>query len=177
MVSANVLEGPNGKGRLTVDHQKFIEEFKKTSNFVLSLGWTTDKSEELNENYTDEHTEAMTKIIEEHQLHTLTKLPLNFDIRAAIAARSQTTLKNFYEKVKKTNLATYTVWSKEDDEVDTNELKNFVKSVGIENVYLVLTDDLRSKLNLGNRASSLIQFGLLNLATLVIVTIFRNGLH
>lgn len=119
----------------------------------------------------------MTEVIEKHQLHSLKPPALNFDIRAAIAVRDQKALQNFYKKFKDTNAVTYTVWSVESDEVDAKELESFVKSIGVKNVYLIVSDELRKKLDLNNGASSLVQFGILNVAALAIATIFRNGLH
>lgn len=144
----------------------------------MSLGWATDFAKDPKEGYTEEHTKEMNEIVNKH---VQPKMPesLNFPIRALYAVQNQTVLKNFYNNIK-TNYnpkVTYTIWSAEGDDFDGKKVTEFVKLIGLENVYLSLKDDLLKKMNLGNGASSLVQFGLLNLATLVIVTIFRNGLH
>lgn len=156
---------------------KFIKQYNRTIDQVLSLGWTTGWQEDPEKGYTEKQINAMTKILNEN-VQPNTNEGLNFPVRALYAIKDQTILKNFIENVRKTHPeATYSVWSGEDDKFDAGEVTKFVNLIGIDKVYLSLTDELRKQINLGNAASRLIQFGLLNLATLVIVTIFRNGLH
>lgn len=143
---------------------------------VLSIGWTTNR-ELSNSVYTEAHTNAMADIIKDNKLDKLHDLAINFPIRATFALRSRDVLKKFYEHVKKTNPVTYTVWSRNEDKVNATELQQFIHSYGVENVYIDLPDDLRKKLNLDNSASSLVQFGLLNLIMVIIAHFFRNGFH
>lgn len=127
------------------------------------------------EGYTEDQTKAMKEIVDKNVGKEET---LNFPIRAMYAVQNQTTLKNFYDSVKKDHpKVTYSVYSKKNDHFKVDELQKFVKLIGVQNVHLIITDNLRNQLNLGNGASGLVQFGLLNLVMLVVVAILRNGLH
>lgn len=147
---------------------------------VLSLGWTTYWNKDSKEGYTKQYMDAMETIFKEHKLNTTDykDISVNFPIRAPYALKSQDVLKSFYNNMTKTNTVTFTVQSQKGDIVDANELKKFIESYGIEKIYIDLHDELREKLNLssgkGNGASTIVQFGLLNLITMLVVTILRN---
>lgn len=143
---------------------------------VLSIGWTTNR-DTPNSVYTEAHTNAMADVIKNNKLDKIPDLAINLPIRAAFAVKSRKVLKELYENVKKTKPITYTVWSKNEDKVNATELQQFINSYGVENIYIDLPDELRKKLNLGNGASSLVQFGLLNLIMLIVAHFFRNGFH
>lgn len=166
--------GPGGELDVPpVPSNLFIEQVKKMDNVVLSIGWSTTQSEDV---YKKKHIEAMEKILTDNKLNTTDykDMSINFPIHAVHALKSQDVLKSFYDNVKKTNAVAYTVRSRIGDIVDAEELKKFIKSYGIENIYIDLHDELQNKLNLGNGASTLVQFGLLNLITLFVVAIFRH---
>jgi len=176
---ADVLAGPNGNSP-KFNAQDFIEQYKLTSKYVLSLGWVTSKVDEPKDGYTAEHTKAMkavvTDIIEKNKIEE----PLNVPLRALYVPKSTTVLHNFFKEVKAIHpKLTYSIWSAKGDNFNAEEVQKFVNLIGIDNVYLSLLPEDRRKINLGvsNGASGLIQFGLLNLATLAVLTIFRNGLN
>lgn len=174
---ADVTKGPNG-GEAKIQADKFIGEYQRSSNNVLSLGWTTKKSSDSKTGYTEEHTKAMTEIVTDIIKKNNIEEPLNVALRAVYIPESTTFLKNFFTETKKTHpKLTYSIWADKDDDFKHTEIQNFVQVIGVDNVYLSLTQDKRDKLNLGNGASGLVQFGLLNLVTLAVVTIFRNGLN
>lgn len=173
-----MAQGPNGPtSNLKVE--KFIETYKKTDKFGLSLGWTTNPKavKDPKDEFTENHTKAMKAIVDKNVGNDSTDA-LNFPLRAVYAVNSQTLLKNFYDSMKETHpKVTYSIFSEKNDEFAAEELVKFVKLIGVENVYLIISDDLRNQLNLSNSAGALVQFGFLNLAMLIVVAIFRNGLH
>lgn len=171
-----MTEGPNGFFP-KLPASEFIENYKKTDKFGLSLGWTTTGAQDPKDEFTEQQTNAMKEIVDKN-IGNGTDYALNFPIRAVYAVKSQTLLKNFYDSVKKDHAkVTYSIFSGKLDDVAADELGKFVKLIGVENVYLIINDNLRSQLNLGSGAAELVHFGLLNLAMLIVVAIFRNGLH
>jgi len=176
-LNAEVLTGPGASGSAApVDGLKFIDEAKKLDNIILSIGWKTIPMKDPKEGYTNEHTKAMEDILKNSKITTpeYKDVSLNFPINAFYAVKSKDILRTFYDIVKNTNPVTFTVRSQKDDKVDAKELEAFIKSYGTEHIYMDLPDDLRNQINLSNGASSLVQFGLLNLITLAVVTIFRS---
>lgn len=168
-----MLQGPDaGAEPPQLDAKEFVDEVKKMEKVVLSVGWTTSR-ENSNAVYTAAHTNAMADVIKDNRYRGA----VNFPIRAAFAVKSQSVLKQLYDLIKLTNPVTYTVWSKNEDKVNATELQSFILSYGVENVYIDLPNDLRNKLNLANGASSLTQFGLLNLIMLIIGHFIRNAFH
>lgn len=175
-MGGEVIQGPGSKTEVPLDSKEFIDEVKKMEKVILSLGWTTSR-EKSNSVYTEAHTNAMADVIKDNKLDKLHELPLNFPIRAAFALKSRDVLKKFYDHLKKTNPVTFTVWSRNEDKVNATELQGFIRSYGVENIYIDLPDDLREKLNLDSGASSLVQFGLLNMIMLIIAHFFQNSFH
>lgn len=177
-MAGEVLQGPDSGAEVPeLDAKEFVDEVKKMERAVLSVGWTTNR---VNPNsvYTSAHTNAMADVIKDNKLDKIPNLAINFPIRAAFAVKSQAALKQLYDLIKLTNpVTTYTVWSRNEDKVNATELQTFIKSYGIENIYIDLPDDLRKKLNLGNGASSLVQFGVLNLIMLIIGHFIQNSFH
>lgn len=181
-MNADVVNGPDSnKNSPPIDGDKFIEQVKKlNSNVVLSLGWARNISSTKNsdEGYSISHIEAMAAIINKNQIlasdHKV--MPINFPIRAVYALPSQDLLRELYNGAKTGNPVTFTVQAAKGDAVHPIELQEFIKSYDVENIYIDLPDELRDQLNLGKSASSssLIQFGLLNLLTLIVVTVFWN---
>lgn len=175
---ADTVKGPGNGNSTLIDGDKFIEQVKKlNSKFVLSVGWTADaKPTYSEEGYSIPHMEAMAEVVGKTLLvaSDARAMAINFPIHAVHALQSQDLLEVLYSGVKKTNPVTFTIQAAEGDDVDAMELQNFIKSYGVGNIYMDLPDELRNKLNLGNGASSLVRFGLLNLITLAVVTVFHN---
>lgn len=166
--------GTSDRSATPVDGIQFIKQVQKMNNAVLSIGWNTVWRPNWEEAYSASNINDMEQVIRSNTLINDNSKPMtvNFPIRAVYALKSQNALNNFYKSVKRNNpsaTVTYTVWSKNGDTVNAAELQKFIKSYGIENIYIDLPDDLRGKLNLGNGASSLVQFGLLNLITLLMI--------
>lgn len=148
------------------------------NNVVLSIGWTTGRPKYHSEEYSSSNIEDMGEVIKNTTLINVNSkaVDVNFPIRAIYALKNQDILHNFYYSVKRNNprsTITYTVWSEKADTIDAAKLQKFIKYYGVENIYIDLPNDLRKKLNLGNGASSLVQFGLLNFIITVLI-IFYN---
>lgn len=172
-----MLQGPDAGAEVPeLDAKEFVDEVKKMEKVVLSVGWTTNR-ENSNAVYTSAHTNAMADVIKDNKIDKIPNFAVNFPIRAAFAVKSQPALKQLYDLIKLTNPVTYTIFGKNEDKVNATDLQAFIKSYGVENVYIDLPNDLRKKLNLANGAASLIQFGLLNSIMLIIGHFFRNASH
>lgn len=186
-MNADVVQGPGSNGASApIDGDKFIEQVKKlNSNIVLSVGWATDVRRV--DGYSISDIEAMAKMIERNRVFASDHKPMtiNFPVRAVNAMQSQDLLHELYNGVNGINPVTFTVQAAKGDDVDATELQKFIKTYGVERVYIDLPDELRNELNLGKTgktggagggggASSIAQFSLLNLVALAIVTVLRN---
>lgn len=108
-----------------------------------------------------------------HESEAQDSHPITFPIRAIIAVNSQDQLKRLMDEVsKKYKKTTFTVWSAVDDKVDSTQLETFIKSFGTDKVYVDVPEVLLEKINLGNGATSLVQFGLFNMIALAIALFF-----
>lgn len=182
-INADILKGPVNSKVQPVDADKFFTCAKELGNLTLSIGWTTEWGPNSKAgNYSQAQVDAMIKAIEDNKINT-TGHPITFPVRAGIAAHSQVTLKHLYDHVSKTNRVTFTIWSSETDNVDVKHLQEFILSFGVNKVYVDVPKVLREKLNLtesfdnsASSASSLVQFGLLNVIAFAIVVFLRNGL-
>jgi len=72
-------------------------------------------------------------------------------LRAGIAANSLSQIENLMNAINKTNNATITIWSSTNDNVNVNNLRNFMFHFGLNKIYLDVPEDLERQLNLGNR--------------------------
>lgn len=91
----------------------------------------------------------MIKAIEENSLNG-SGHPITFPIRAIFAVKSDNSLRHLYEHVSKNNDGTtFTIWNGAGDAVNPKELENFIKSFGVDKVYLDVPDELRNGMNLG----------------------------
>lgn len=132
-----------------VDVRRFIIAANKLEKVTLSIGWTTGWHPGSTESYTHDHINAMIKAIEANRVNG-SGHPITFPIRAIFAVKSTDTLRHLYEHVRKQNDATtFTIWTGAGDTVDPKELQEFVKSFGVDKVYLDVPDELRNGMNLG----------------------------
>lgn len=99
--------------------------------------------------------------------------PITFPVRAAYAAKSEEELKRLLKDVTAKS-TTLTVWSPENDNVDVAALKKLILSVGVDRVYVDLPEKIHKTLDLSNSASSLAQFGLINLAVFMLCYALNN---
>lgn len=147
-MNADILDGPGGTAT-PVDARRFIIAANKLEKVTLSIGWTTGWHSGSSASYTPDHTNAMIKAIEENDVNG-SGHPITFPIRAIFAAKSDDTLRHLYEHVSKNNdETTFTIWTGAGDSVNAKELETFVKSFGVDKVYLDVPDELRNGMNLG----------------------------
>lgn len=180
-INADILEGPVNSTVKPVDANKFLTIAKELSNATLSIGWTTKWGAEYKTGmYSEAHVDAMIKVIGENKINA-TSHPITFPVRAGIAAHSKVTLRRLFDSVNKTNHVTFTIWSSQGDNVDIKHLQEFILSFGVDRVYVDVPKEVQEKLNLGekskNSATSIVQFGLLNVITFMVVVFLRNGLN
>lgn len=125
--------------------------------------------------YTKAHIDAMIKTLTDNKVDA--GYPITFPVRAALAAESKDTLRSLYDEVSKTYQVTFTIWSgdKETEKVNNEKLQEFIDTFGLNKVYVDVPEDLMKKLNSG--ASTVVKFGLVNLAAIAFAMFFRNGLH
>lgn len=146
-MNADLLDGPGGTAT-PVDAQRFIIASKKLEKVTLSIGWTTGWYPGSTASYTFDHTNAMIKAIEENNVNG-SGHPITFPIRAIFAVKSDDTLRHLYEHVSRTNdETTFTIWTSAGDKVNPKELETFVKSFGVDKVYLDVPDELRNGMDL-----------------------------
>lgn len=147
-VNADILDGPGGNAT-PVDARRFIIAAKKLEKVTFSIGWTTGWHHGSTESYTDDHVKAMITAVEENDVNG-SGHPITFPIRAIFAVKSDGTLRYLYEHVRESNNATtFTVWTGTGDTVDPKKLEEFIKSFGVDKVYLDVPDELRNGMNLG----------------------------
>lgn len=167
-INADIIAGPVDSEVIPVNADEFLSKCKILPNATLSIGWTTKwgPTYETGE-YTDKHINDMIEAIERNQINETTH-NITFPVRAGIAAKSGQTLKKLMDHVSKTNTATLTVWSSPSDAVNVTELRDVIKSFGVERVYVDVPDDLYKELNL-SAASSISHFALINLIALLVL--------
>lgn len=176
-INADILEGPGGPKSTPVDAKKFFEAVsaKELEETTLSIGWTTGDKVET---YTKEQVDAMIKVIVDNKIHE-SKHPITFPVRAAHAAESKDTLKQLYDEVSKKNKqVTFTLWTTENDTINKDNLQKFINSFGAEKIYADLPKDVKDNYKWDTSgASSIVKFGIFNVAAILIALFFRNAFH
>lgn len=133
-----------------MDARRFVIAANKLNKVTLSIGWTAYWHENsTNEAYTLDHANAMIKVIEDNNVNG-SGHPITFPIRAIYAVKSREAMSYLYEHVSSNNNATtFTIWTGKGDPVDPKKLEGFIKSFGVDKVYLDVPDELRNGMNLG----------------------------
>lgn len=154
---------------------------------ILSIGWTTNV--ETNKTvYSLDHIKNMIKTIEENRVAKTH--PITFTVRAAIAAQTNPcAIQRLLYVIGKSHKTTITFWSHKDDKVDVKRLQDLINRLGINNVYVDVSHELKEKLNLEpsptttakptsipnpNGASVLGNIILLNVAAFLISLFLKN---
>lgn len=178
-MNADILAGPGSPTNTPVNAKAFFAAVNaikegELKTATLSIGWTTNVGKDVR--YTDEHVDQMIKTIDENK--PLKTHPITFPVRAAIAAQSKPALEKLLKKVNETHEVSLTIWSAAKDEVDVPKLKNLINTIGTGMVYVDVPSELQEKLQLAkSSASSLVNFGLLNVVTFLFALFMRNGFY
>lgn len=179
-INADIVAGPGEPTTTPVDAKQFfeaIEGAKELESTTLSIGWTTGVNNTKVEGYTKDHVQFMIKAIEDNKING-TKHEITFPVRAVIAAESKDTLHQLYDSVSKKNKVTFTLWTGATDKIDSGKLQKVINSFGAEKIYADLPKDEKDKLKFETSgASTLVKFGMLNVAVFLFALFFRNGLH
>lgn len=99
--------------------------------------------------YTKEQVNEMIAAVAESDFNQ----SITYPVRAGLAANAVSVLSNLLNKTS-ANRPTLTIWSSENDTVDTAALSNVIKEIGVDKVYIDVPEDLWVKLDLSSAAPS-----------------------
>lgn len=167
----------------------FVKQVTRLNNAVLGIRWTTCKrDDELTGAYDKTHTDKMFNMLQTAEVDKIERQTINFFIRGHYANRSRENLMDLYEKLNRTNTVTFTLYSDEQYQTDDlgiplnmTEMRDAIQFFGPENVYLQVSDEIRSELNLNrlsnprdsiNGVASLAEVELLTLIMFVVLHFF-----
>lgn len=147
-INADILSGPLNAATIPVDATQFLYLAKQFRNSTLSIGWTTNYGAHFPPtSYSNEQIRDMLETIRKNDVtQTIT-----FPVRAGIAAESLDNMKVLLQNVSDSTL---TIWSSENDAVNVTNLRELIKTVGLDKVYVDVPDDLRNQLRLDTLSSS-----------------------
>lgn len=139
----------------------FVEEVTRLKNAVLGIRWTTAKAVDAEKgSYSKENVNTVLGMLQTAGVDKMNGQPINFFIRAHYANRSRENLIELSRKLNKTNRITFTFYS--DDQYHTGlwsgtyrrrdpnstEFREAILYFGVENVYLQVSEHVRSALEL-----------------------------
>jgi len=124
-LNADIIPGPGGGA--PVDGPRFLELCSShLPEATLSLGLTTAAQGR----YTREQLEQVLDLVLKHKVTA----PVTLPIRASLATASLPTIKAFLNQEETSNM-TLTIWSGSADQVDKEQLEQFILGVGKDRVY------------------------------------------
>lgn len=167
-LNADILPGPVNATTTPVDATQFLYLAKQFKNSTLSIGWTTSYGADFPpSSYTKEQIDEMLETIKTNSItQTVT-----FPVRAGIAAESLDNMKLLLQNVSDSTL---TIWSSEGDNVNVTNLRNLIKSVGLDKVYVDVPADLQGQLHLDTlSSSSLSSFSFLSFVLFIFLFLTR----
>lgn len=138
-INADILPGPGNSSSVPVNDTEFLRLAAELNGTVLSIGWTTNGTEEP---YTDDHIKQMTNITKSYSITN----EITFPVRAGNAAKSLMQMESLLKDIPNSTL---TIWSSsENDKVDVNLLRNLIFKVGLNRAYVDVPESLSSQLHL-----------------------------
>lgn len=141
-LNADIVKGPVSATTTPVDPERFLKGAKKFKQSILSIGWTTRYGLLFPpSSYTDEQLENMLNIIKNNHVTQ----SITFPVRAGIAAESLYGMKTILES---TPNSTLTIWSSEGDRVNVENLRQLIREIGLNKVYVDVPDALKNQLHL-----------------------------
>lgn len=131
-INADILAGPGGKAT-PVDPHVFLQEVaQRSENDVLSLGWTTGWTADVdNPGYSWEMVHQM------EELCRFLKQPVTFPVRAALLPAS---FPQFQWLLEQSNRYSLTVWTGKDDALNVNDLMPYRKIFSNTRIYYDLLE-------------------------------------
>lgn len=143
-INADIIPGPVNATTIPINPERFLKNTKTFSKSILSIGWTTNYGPDFAPAvYTDEQIQKMLDTIKKNSVtQTIT-----FPVRAGIAAETNLGMKKLLNSVPNSTL---TIWSSVGDAVNVEKLRNLIRNVGMDKVYVDVPEDLRNKLHLDN---------------------------
>lgn len=140
----------------------FVNEVIRLPNVVLGIRWTTRKCLEADTGeYKKANTDNMFDMLQAAGVDRMNGQAINFFIRAHYANRSRENLMDLYQKLNQTNPVTFTIYSDDlyffkkkctDDKpitpLNITAVRDAIMFFGAENVYLQVSDEVRSELHL-----------------------------
>ncbi|GJQ82373.1 hypothetical protein Trydic_g440 [Trypoxylus dichotomus] len=146
-INADIISGPVNATNTPVDPTRFFANTKPYQNSTLSIGWTTNYGQNFNTSaYSSDQITNMLDTIRKNNVNQ----SITFPVRAGIAAESLTQMQDL---LKNASGSTLTIWSIDGDKVDVDKLQELIKSVGVNNTYIDVPDDLMKQINLSGGSS------------------------
>ncbi|XP_034950871.1 protein FAM151B [Chelonus insularis] len=145
-LNADILRGPVNATTAPVNAQEFLSKASKNfSESTLSIGWTTKYGQSVNiseGNYTKEQIEEMMNTVV-NVTQTIT-----YPVRAGLIINTDIHLWENLLKNTSAQKSTLTIWSNGNDSVDAKKLSTFIKTIGVDKVYVDVPSDLFQKLDI-----------------------------
>ncbi|KAL9911675.1 protein FAM151B-like [Glossina fuscipes fuscipes] len=144
-LSADIAECPVNDSHIpSIEAKRFPTSCQKAQfkQAVLSLGWTTQWSEDPIEggSYTSKNIAATLTLMKENNIvdagHCIT-----FPLRAGVAANSESVLHDLIRSAEATNDCTITIWSAPFDYVSFKKLRQLILLCGTTKIYLDVPTD------------------------------------
>lgn len=131
-INADILPGPGGKAT-PVDPHVFLQEVaQRSENDVLSLGWTTGWTADVdNPGYSWEMVHQM------EELCRPLKQPVTFPVRASLLPMS---FPQFQWLLEQSDRYSLTVWTGKVDALNVNDLMPYRKNLGKRRIYYDLLE-------------------------------------
>ncbi|KAI5710661.1 hypothetical protein M8J76_002417 [Diaphorina citri] len=144
-LNADILKGPVNAPAVPVDANQFLNtSVHHHQDAILSIGWTTSYPPEGK--YTkDDHIEPMLKTLNRNKVLT----PVTFPVRAVFAAQSIELLQFLIDTSPLGS--SLTIWmSTDSDKVCISKLKDLIRTIGKDRIFLDVPEFIREKLNSNN---------------------------
>lgn len=171
-LNADILAGPVNATTTPVDAAQFLKLAMNFPNATLSIGWTTNYGANFSSSsYTDAQIKEMLETIQKNRVTQA----VTFPVRAGIAAESLENMKLLLANVSDSTL---TIWSSEGDKVNVTNLRELIRTVGLDKVYVDVPEDLQKQLRLDTLSSSSVtQFSFSSLLVIALTVLLTKVIH
>ncbi|XP_015598599.1 protein FAM151B isoform X2 [Cephus cinctus] len=164
-LNADILPGPVNATANPVDARSFLTGAHKTfPESTLSIGWTTryGSADNITEGtYTSGMVQRMVDIVSSSNITQ----SITYPVRAAIVVNSISEMQDLLNRTSANN-PTLTIWTGKGDDIDTDKLSTFIKTVGVSKVYIDLPEHIIEKLDISGAMS--LRLGAMTITALVL---------